>query len=189
MTSEQLPQTAQMILGLEKGNPVFTVYADDEEQLHVYYGFERLEVVSADRQAPNFKMLVGRLYNSGINRKVLSQTFDVDLKTIRSWGKAVCCSDSAEMVYRLSGRGGARKLTPPIEAYVRMRWAELSLLGTYGISGRLRQEIQSVFKVSLSNETLRNFSVLQGEPLRLLFPVLASIDLPADVAFHWTDLP
>jgi hypothetical protein len=153
MSAESLPHTAQMILGLDRGNPVFTVYADDEEQLHVYYGFELLEVVSADRQSPNFKMLVGRLYNSGTNRKVLSETFGVDPKTIRGWAAAICCSDAEEMVRQLSGRG--RKLTASIEAYVRMRWPELSRGGTYGISGRLRREIQSVFKVSLSNETLR----------------------------------
>ena len=153
MNSECLPHTAQMILGLDPDNPVFTVYADDEEQLHVYYGFERLEIVSADRETPNFKMLVGRLYNSGTNRRVLSQTFNVDLKTIRSWGEAICCSDAQEMVHRLSGR--KRKLTAPIEAYVRMRWPELSRGGTYGISAVLRQEIVSVFQVSLSNETLR----------------------------------
>ena len=70
MFADQLPHTVQMILGLDRESPIFTVYADDEEQLHVYYGFERLEVVSADRHAPNFKMLVGRLYNSGIKRKV-----------------------------------------------------------------------------------------------------------------------
>ena len=153
MMSESLPHTAQMILGLDRDNPVFTVYADDEEQLHVYYGFELLEVVSADRETPNFKMLVGRLYNSGTNRKILKETFNVDLKTIQGWAAAICCSDAQEMVRRLSGR--KRKLTAPIEAYVRMRWAQLSCEGTYGISARLRQEIQSVFQVSLSNETLR----------------------------------
>ena len=78
MVAECIPHTAQMILGLDRDNPVFTVYADDEDQLHVYYGFELLEVVSADKKSPNFKMLVGRLYNSGTNRKVLSETFGVD---------------------------------------------------------------------------------------------------------------
>jgi hypothetical protein len=98
-------------------------------------------------------MLVGRLYNSGIKRKVLCETFGVDLKTIRGWAEAICCSEAEEMVRLLSRR--ERKLTAPIEAYVRIRWPQLSHDGTYGISGRLRQEIQSVFKVSLSNETLR----------------------------------
>jgi hypothetical protein len=58
--------TGQLILGTDKRNPLFTVYCqeeDDREQLHVYYGLELLEIVSADRNEPGFKMLVGRLYN------------------------------------------------------------------------------------------------------------------------------
>ena len=85
--------TGQLILGTDKRNPLFTVYAweegEDEEQLHVYYGLELLEVVPADRNAASFKMLVGRLYNAGLSRRVLQETFGVDLKTIqRSRGGA-----------------------------------------------------------------------------------------------------
>ncbi len=43
--------TGQLILGADKRNPLFTVHAHEEgqgEQLHVYYGLELLEVVSAD---------------------------------------------------------------------------------------------------------------------------------------------
>jgi hypothetical protein len=110
MFADQLPHTAQMILGLDRESPIFTVYADDEEQLHFYYGFERLEVVSADRHAPNFKMLVGRLYNSGIKRKVLCETFGVDLKTIRGWAEGR--ADSSEIGVRGSAAlgSGSQKL-------------------------------------------------------------------------------
>ena len=64
MFADQLPHTAQMILGLDRESPIFTVYADDEEQLHVYDGFERLEVVWADRQAPNFNPFAERWVRS-----------------------------------------------------------------------------------------------------------------------------
>ena len=41
--------TGQLILGTDKRNALFTVYEweedDGEEQLHVYYGLELLEVV------------------------------------------------------------------------------------------------------------------------------------------------
>ena len=54
--------TGQLILGTDKRNPLFTVYVEEEEQedqerLHVYYGLELLEVVSANRNDPSFKML------------------------------------------------------------------------------------------------------------------------------------
>ena len=151
--------TGQLILGADKRNPLFTVYGweedDGEEQLHVYYGLELLEVVPADRNAPTFKMLLGRLYNAGLNRRVLQETFGVDLKTIQRWAAALRSPDAEELVQVMEGRQAARKLTPQIEAYVRARWADLSRSGTYGIGKRLRQEIESIFAVKLCQETLR----------------------------------
>ncbi|MCI0419920.1 MAG: hypothetical protein L0312_11965 [Acidobacteria bacterium] len=146
----------QLILGTDKRNPLFTVYAEEgEEQLHVYYGLELLEVVSADRNDPNFKMLVGRLYNCGLNLVVLQRTFAVDPKTIQRWGGALRSRDAHHLLRVLAGRRGGRKLTPEIEAYVRVRWPDLSRRGTYGLGKRLRQEIESIFHVKISQETLR----------------------------------
>ena len=151
--------TGQLILGTDKRNALFTVYEweedDGEEQLHVYYGLELLEVVPADRNAPSFKMLVGRLYNAGLSRRVLQETFQVDLKTIQRWGSALRSHDGEELVRVLAGRRAGRKLTPQIEAYVRARWADLSSAGIYGIGQRLREEIESVFAVKICQETLR----------------------------------
>ena len=148
--------TGQLILGTDKRNPLFTVYAEeDQEQLHVYYGLELLEVVSADRNDPNFKMLVGRLYNAGLNLVVRHRTFGIDPKTIQRWGQALRSRDAEELLRVLAGRRGRRKLTAEIEAFVRVRWAELSRSGTYGLGQRLRQEMESVFDVKISQETLR----------------------------------
>ena len=94
--------TGQLILGTDKRNALFTVYEweedDGEEQLHVYYGLELLEVVPADRNAPSFKMLVGRLYNAGLSRRVLQETFRVDLKTIQHWAAALRSRNGEELV-------------------------------------------------------------------------------------------
>ena len=151
--------TGQLILGTDKRNALFTVYEweedDGEEQLHVYYGLELLEVVPADRNAASFKMLVGRLYNAGLSRRILQETFRVDLKTIQRWAAALRSRDGEELVRVLAGRRAGRKLTPQIEAYVRARWADLSRSETYGIGKRLREEIESVFAVKLCQETLR----------------------------------
>ena len=89
----------QLILGTDKRNPLFTVYHHEEglrDQLHVYYGLELLEVVSAERNAPDFKMLVGQLSNAGVSRRVLQLTFDVDPKTIQRWGRALRSHDASE---------------------------------------------------------------------------------------------
>lgn len=175
-------RTGQLILGTDKRNPLFTVYAEEDEQLHVYYGLELLEVVSADPEDPSFKLLVGRLYNAGLNRRVLAETFQVDPKTMRKWGEALLCGDAQELVRVLAGVQAKRKLTSEIEAYVRARWPELSAEGTYGVSGQLCREIESVFKVKLSARTLRSVvgplkraqASAQAEPVgSAVAPVLA----------------
>src|SRR5512143_931131 len=120
--------TGQLILGTDKRNPLFTVYAQEEgeaEQLHVYYGLELLEVVSADRNDPSFKMLVGRLYNAGVSLRVLQLTFASDAKTIQRWGRALRSRDAEELIRVLQGRGTRRKFSPEIKAYVRARWSDL----------------------------------------------------------------
>ena len=144
--------TGQLILGTDKRNPLFTVYAqeeEEEEQLHVYYGLELLEVVSADRNEPSFKMLVGRLYNAGVRLRVLQQTFQTDAKTIQRWGRALRSHNAEELIRVLEGRRTHRKLSAEIKAYARVRWPELVKAGLYGIGKRLRQEIQSVLGVKL----------------------------------------
>jgi hypothetical protein len=150
--------TGQLILGTDKRNPLFTVYhqeEDDQEQLHVYYGLELLEIVSADPKEPSFKMLVGRLHNAGVSLRVLEHTFQTNVKTIRRWGRALRSRSAEELVRVLEGRRASRKLTPEIKAYVRARWPDLVREGLYAIGQRLRGEIKSVFKVELSQETLR----------------------------------
>lgn len=148
--------TGQLLLGTDKRNPLLTIYRDKSERLLlVYYGLELLEVVSAKPQDPNYKLLVGRLYNAGVSVKALETTFQVDRKTMRRWGQALLSGDAKELVRVLEGRQRARKLTIEIQAYVRTRWPDLSAQGTYGITGRLRQEIKKVFGVELSAEALR----------------------------------
>src|SRR6266481_8753749 len=162
--------TGQLILGTDKRNPLFTVYVeeeeqDDQERLHVYYGLELLEVVSADRNDPSFKMLVGRLHNAGVSLRVLQQTFHSDAKTIQRWGRALRSRNAEELVRVLEGRRASRKLTAQIKAYVRARWPDLAREGLYGIGKRLRGEIKSVFNVELSQETLRPLlAELKGKP-------------------------
>lgn len=152
------PCMGQLILGTDKRNPLFTVYAHeqgDQEELHVYYGLELLEVVPDDPDDPNFKMLVGRLYNAGLKRRVLEQTFQRDGKTIQRWGRALRRRKAEELIRVLEGRQASRKFSAQIQAYVRVRWPELARAGLYGIGKRLREEIASVFGVKLSQETLR----------------------------------
>ena len=150
------PCSGQLILGIDRRNPLFAVYQDPEhEQLLVYYGFELLEKVPTDPEAPAFKMLAGRLYNAGLKVQSLTEVFGVDPKTLQRWGRALRSGDAEELVRVLAGRSAGRKLTPAIKAFVRQRWPRLTAQGDYGSSRQLCQEIQEIFQVELSAETLR----------------------------------
>ena len=153
------PPTGQLILGADKRNPVFTVYADDsDERLHVFYGFEIIEIVPNNPEAPAFKLLLGRLYNSGVKLSALCESFEVDPKTIRGWGKAMRQGDAAELVRVLEGRSVGRKRTVAVENFARLRWPDLVAERSYGAVGRLLREIQSVFGVTLSRSSIADLT-------------------------------
>lgn len=150
------PGSSQLILGIDRRNPLFAVYQDPEkERLHVYYGFELLAIVPDQPEAPAFKMLAGRLYNAGLKVQRLTEVFQADRKTLQRWGRALQLGDAQERIRVLAGRSAGRKLTPAIQAFVRQRWPRLTAQGAYGASQRLRQEIHELFQVALSAETLR----------------------------------
>lgn len=80
----------QAILGTDKKNPMFAVYRDAEKhELHVYYGFELLEVVPDDKTSPHFRLMVAQLYNAGVKGLTLIEVFNVDPKSMRKWGRAL----------------------------------------------------------------------------------------------------
>ena len=129
-----------MILGADKRNPLLSVYHDeDQAQFLIYYGFEIIELVPDVPQSPAYKLMFGRLYNFGVKCRSLCETFSVDPKTLRRFGRALKSAPD-EMVRLLEGRGAARKITLEMQAFARMRWPDLVAYRSYGAAGRLRQE-------------------------------------------------
>lgn len=145
----------QAILGTDKKNPMFAVYRDAEKrELHVYYGFELLEVVPDDKSSARFKLMVAQLYNAGVKGVTLVEVFRVDPKFMRRWGRALKSGDPEALVKALQGRG-PRKLTPEIKAYIKRRFPILYEENPRNYSSRLRREILEIFNVQLSGEGLR----------------------------------
>ena len=146
----------QCILGVDKGNPSITVYRDlSEGKLHVYYGHELFEVVEDDREQVEFKLLVGRLYNAGLKKGRLEKQFEVDPKPMKRWGEALQSGDAETLARVLAGRSAHRKLTREIRSFVRVRFGQIYGESRYGYSKKIRGEIEEVFGVNLSGETLR----------------------------------
>ena len=141
---------------MDKGNPSITVYRDlSEGKLHVYYGHEIFEVVEDDREQVEFKLLVGRLYNAGLKKGRLEKQFEVDPKTMKRWGEALQSGDAETLARMLAGRSAHRKLTREIRSFVRVRFGQIYGESRYGYSKKIRGEIEEVFGVNLSGETLR----------------------------------
>ena len=111
--------------------------------------------VPEDRRHPAFKLLLARLYNAGVRGLSLQRNFRVDRKTMQRWGQALQSGDGQQLVQALAGRGGHRKLTPEIRAYVGVRFPEIYGRSRVGYSQQLRAEIGRVFGVRLSGECLR----------------------------------
>jgi hypothetical protein len=88
--STPLPPDDQLILGADQRNLLLTVYHDEEhQQLRVYYGFEIIEIVPDDTQVGSYKLLLGRLDNSGVKLCSLCETFTLDPNTLRRSGRAL----------------------------------------------------------------------------------------------------
>lgn len=155
----------QQILGTDKRNPVFTVCRDAlRNVLHVYYGGELLEEVADDRQHAQYKLMVARLYNAGVNARILQEVFGASRKTMKRWGDALKSGDPERLARVLAGRGAQRKLTGPIQSYVRMRFPAIYRETRYEYRSRILEEIDQVFGVSLSGETIRPLlRALKGE--------------------------
>ena len=150
-------ENLQLILGVDKHNPLFSLYSSTEtpEQIEVYFGLALIEKVEKGKNSIQFKILLGRLYNAGYKCKELTSAFDVDLKTIRKWGNALKSNDYSLMESAFAGHEAKRKLTGAIESYVRIRFREIYRINQYNYSAVIRNEIAGYFQVDLSGETLR----------------------------------
>ena len=148
------PPSGQLILGADKRHPMLSVYQDEDHgQFLIYHGFEIIEIVPDDPQCAAYRLMLGRLYNFRIKCRSLCETFSVDPKTLRRFGRALK-STPEEMVRILEGRSAARKITAEMGSFARMRWPEIVAYRSYGAAERLRQELQTVFEVKLSRSGL-----------------------------------
>ena len=150
------PEAMQLILGPDQRNPCFCLYVDAaEKEIHVYYGLEVLEVVPNDSRSPAYRLLGARLYNAGLRVRTLEGVFGLDRKTLRKWGLALRSADPKWLAEVLAGRSGRRKLTLEMESYVRFRWLALQAERRRDYRRRLQEELERVFGVRVSGETLR----------------------------------
>jgi len=79
--------------------------------------------------------------------------------------------DGEQMQRVLLGRQVSRKCTAAVEAYACLRWPQLKAEGCRNYRQKLGQEIQRIFRVRLSGESLRipTKSDTHSDPCRTAF--------------------
>ena len=146
----------QPILGTSAKNTVFSVHQNRQtQQYHVYYGLELFDVVPNDKEDTRFKLMVAHMHIIGFTLTALQNAFAVDPRTIKKWSTALKSGSAQKLQKALIGLGSNRKLTEPIQQFVRMRFEEIYPQDRYRYSSKIREEIKQVFGEEISSETLR----------------------------------
>lgn len=153
----EVPVHLQQILGVDKKNPWFTICRDSQEpgRLLVFFGSALMETVNENRDSPEFKLLVARLYNAGLKVESLKKVFKIPRTTMQRWGDALKSGDPERLLRTLSGPNQPRKLTKEILSFTEMRFKDVYPENRYNYSSEIRKEIKDVFNVDISGESLR----------------------------------
>ncbi len=149
----------QEILGVDKKNPFFTLCKNPEqpEKILVFFGMSLLEVIDDTPDSPALKLLLARLYNSGVKTKSILDSFSVAYTSLRRWGEALKSGDADKLISILAGRQHPRKLTTEIINFLKVRFFAIYPENRYSYSKVIRQEILDVFGVTISGESLRPY--------------------------------
>jgi hypothetical protein len=98
-----MPEGLQLILGADSKNS-FSVYKDTNNKLHVFHGINLYEVVDNNKNSFEFKLLLSRLYNSGVTVKTLIEHFGLSYPTYKRWGDALKSGDEERIYCALYNR-------------------------------------------------------------------------------------
>jgi len=147
----------QQIIGTDKRNPDFTICRDkaSPRKLYLFFGAALLETIPEDKTHAEFKLLLARLYNSGIKVKTLIKEFGIARTTIKRWADALKNGDPKILAKALAGAGAPKKLTNEVCSFIELRFPQIYNETHYNYSQIMRKEIEQVFGVPISAESLR----------------------------------
>ncbi len=160
-----MPETLTPILCPVKGIPDISVSFTNASgrELNVFCGVALLEKVSALKDRPEFKMLLGRLHNMKRSARELAEIFEVSRSTIARWGRALKSGDMQKMEVAFSGQGAKKKLTGPMIRFIQDRYRVLHP-SERNYNQLIRAEVENYYGVSISSETARKiFSQVRNE--------------------------
>jgi hypothetical protein len=151
-----MPSGLQLIIGADNRND-FTVYKDiSNKQLQIYFGQGLYETIDDYKDNPEYKLLLARLYNSGVRVKTLIDNFGFSYPTYKRWGDALKSGDDQRIYWAFSGQGGGgKKLKPDVVAFIVHDFSHVYKRNKYSYSKEIRQDIKEVFGIVLSPECIR----------------------------------
>lgn len=151
-----MPQGLQYIIGVDKRNPYFSVYRDQEQkEIHVYYGASLLDVIKDNKDNAELKYMLARLYNAGVKVKSLIEHFGFSYPTYKRWGEALKSGDAERIYLAFSGQGGNKKLTPEIVSFIIHDFAHVYPRNKSSYSKEIREDIKDVYGIDISAESIR----------------------------------
>lgn len=116
-----------------------------------------LEVIDDTPDNPALKLLLARLYNSGVKTQSILDSFSVAYASLCRWGEALKSGDAQKLTSILAGRQHPRKLTTEIINFSKTRFYSIYPENHYSYSKVIRQEILDIFGVTISGESLRPY--------------------------------
>ena len=147
----------QLVLGTDHRTHYFQVLRDavDPTRLFVYFGMALVEKIPDDKNDPQYRLLLARLYNAGARPSALHTAFGIDGKTLRRWGAALVSPDRRETARVLFGVKEACHQRALIRQFVQRRFPQIYPTHRREYSRLIREEIAQTFGVHVSGETLR----------------------------------
>ena len=151
-----MPEGLQLIIGSDSKNN-FTVYKDTKENKHqVYFGMSLFEAVENNKNNPELKLMLARLYNPGVKVKTLIKHFGFSYPTYKHWGDALKSGDEERLYWALSGQGGGgKKLKPDVVAFITHDFEHVYTRNKYSYGQEIRQDIKDVYQIEPSAECIR----------------------------------
>jgi transposase len=151
-----MPEGLQLIIGADNKNEFSLHKNSKENKIYVYFGIGLFEVVENNKDNPELKLLLARLYNSGVKVKTLIEHFGYSYPTYKHWGDALKSGDEERIYYALSGQGGgSKKLKPEIVAFIVHDFSHVYPRNKYSYSKEIREDIKDIYNLDLSAECIR----------------------------------
>ncbi len=158
-------KTFAPILCPVKGNPDISVSFANASclEFNVFFGLALLETISAQKDNPEFKMFLGRLYNMSFSGRELAEIFEASRSSIARWGKALKSGDMKKMEVAFSGQGAKKKVFAQMVTFVKDQYREIHT-HKRNYNQLIREKVQRYFGVSISSETARQiFAEVRNE--------------------------